>query len=488
MTNQQRTPNWNLEATYSELPGVFYSRVQPEAVEIPDLVILNESLAKALDLDPDALKSEEGVRELAGNKRLEGSMPIAQAYAGHQFGNFTMLGDGRAVLLGEHITRSGTRYDVQLKGSGRTPFSRRGDGRAPLGAMIREYIISEAMHGLGIPTSRSLSVVKTGESVQRETEHKGGVLARIASSHLRVGTFQYAAYQGSGDNLKELADYALNRHFPGNTGDDNPYLSLLEQVTHRQASLIAKWQLVGFIHGVMNTDNMTISGETIDYGPCAFMNTYDLDTVFSSIDTQGRYRYSNQPGIAEWNLVRFAEALIPLLDADQDEAIKKAEQVLSGFAATYQSHWQEGVRAKLGLISEEAQDQHIIDDLFDIMKKKEADFTNVFRGLTLGDPESTGLSGQVAFDQWYKQWQARLERQDASWEEVQALMKRANPSVIPRNHRVDEAIEAAVSREDYSVMERLIEVLQHPFAYTDEQEEYIHPPAGDEPYQTFCGT
>lgn len=488
MTNQQSTPNWNLEATYSELPGMFYSRVQPEAVASPELVLLNESLAESLGLDPEALKKEDGVLELAGNSRPEGSMPIAMAYAGHQFGNFTMLGDGRAVLLGEQIARSGTRYDVQLKGSGKTPFSRRGDGRAPLGAMIREYIISEAMHGLGIPTSRSLSVVDTGEAVQREAEHKGGVLTRIASSHLRVGTFQYAAYQGSKENLRELADYALNRHFPGNAEDDNPYLSLLERVIDQQASLIAKWQLIGFIHGVMNTDNMTISGESIDYGPCAFMDTYDPETVFSSIDAEGRYRYSNQPGIAEWNLVRFAEALLPLLDEDQDAAIKKAESVLGGFAASYQKYWAEGIRSKLGLITEEAQDQHIIDDLLDIMKKKEADFTNVFRGLTLGKPEETGLSGKVAFDQWYKQWQARLERQDASWDEIQTAMKRANPSIIPRNHRVEEAIEAAVAYDDYTVTEKLLRVLKDPYAYSTEQEPYTQPPEDSGDYQTFCGT
>ncbi|MCA0972079.1 YdiU family protein [Halobacillus litoralis] len=488
MTDTHRTPNWNLEATYSHLPGAFFSRIQPEEVTEPELVLLNDALAESLGLDAEALKTEEGTRELAGNKRPEGSMPIAQAYAGHQFGNFTMLGDGRAVLLGEQLTPGGDRYDVQLKGSGHTPFSRSGDGRAPLGAMLREYIISEAMHGLGIPTSRSLAVVKTGDKVQRETEHIGGVLTRIASSHLRVGTFQYAAYQGDQENMKELADYALERHF-GGKDQDEPYLYLLEQVVERQASLIAKWQHVGFIHGVMNTDNMTISGETIDYGPCAFMNTYDPDTVFSSIDTHGRYRYNNQPGIAEWNLVRFAEALLPLLDDDQDKAIKKAEQTLGQFAASYKKHWTTGMRQKLGFFNEEKQDEPLMEDLLDIMKKKEADFTNVFRGLTLGKPEVTGLSGHVAFDQWYKQWQLRLDRQEESIEEAQALMKRSNPSIIPRNHRVEEAIEAAVSRGDYTVVERLLSVLADPYAYTSEQEPYTEPPeASDEPYQTFCGT
>ena len=484
MTNEQQPQGWNLYHSYTALPDIFYAKTEPVPVEQPELVFFNKDLAESLGLPSDGV-----TEELAGNSLPEGASPIAQAYAGHQFGNFTMLGDGRAVLLGEQLTPDGKRMDIQLKGSGRTPFSRAGDGRAPYGAMIREYIMSEAMHGLGIPTSRSLSVVKTGEAVQRETEHEGGILARVADSHIRVGTFQYVANWGSKEDLKALADYALNRHFPGNEEADHPYLYLLEQVIDRQAQLIAKWQHVGFIHGVMNTDNMTISGETIDYGPCAFMDAYDPDTVFSSIDAQGRYRYGNQPGIAEWNLVRFAETLLPLLDEDQETAIKVAEDTLGSFAKSYRQYWLDGMRAKLGMFNQEAQDEPIIEDLLDIMKNNEADYTNTFRALTLGRPEDTGLDGVAAFDQWYKQWEARLGRQDESWEQSLNLMKRSNPAVIPRNHRVEEAIEAAVAKEDVSVAEALLDVLADPYAYSEKQEPYTSLPAPSaEPYRTFCGT
>lgn len=348
-----------LENTYANLPKKMFSIQNPNDISSPKLIIFNDSLADVLGLDADFLKGKDGIDILSGNKVLEGTTPISQSYAGHQFGYFTMLGDGRAVLLGEYISKDGQRFDIQLKGSGRTPYSRGGDGKAALGPMLREYIISEGMNGLGIPTTRSLAVVTTGESVIRETELEGAVLTRIAKSHIRVGTFQFAANYGSIEDVKALADYTLNRHFKKVSNSENQYLYLLNEVIKRQAELISKWQLVGFIHGVMNTDNMVISGETIDYGPCAFMDTYDLNTVFSSIDTYGRYAYGNQPKIAAWNLARFAETLLPLLDDDTDEAVKIAEKSLSRFEILYKNNWLSGMRKKLGLFNEEDKDEHL---------------------------------------------------------------------------------------------------------------------------------
>ncbi|RWZ58235.1 YdiU family protein [Halobacillus fulvus] len=481
-TNRKTQAGWNLENTYKQLSESFYSTIDPNPVADPELVLLNEPLAKELGLDPASLSEDV----LGGNEMPEGAASIAQAYAGHQFGHLTMLGDGRALMIGEQITPAGKRVDVQLKGSGRTPYSRGGDGRATLGPMLREYIMSEAMHHLGIPTSRSLAVVTTGEQVRRETEWPGAILTRVASSHLRVGTFQYARQLGE-EAVKQLADYAIDRHFPEVNESNDRYITFFEKVVERQAELIAKWQLTGFIHGVMNTDNMTISGETIDYGPCAFMDTYDPKTVFSSIDTQGRYSYGNQPGIGEWNLARLAEALLPLFADDQEEAVKKAEHSLSKFAKEYKKHWLSGMRSKLGLFGEEAQDEPIIEDLLGIMEKHEADFTNTFRQLTLGN--KTEMDGRVDFDQWRKQWEIRLERQQQSEQEIEKLMRRSNPSIIPRNHRVEEALEAAVSKEDMKGVRELLAVLADPYAYTPEQEPYtkLPEPTGT-PYRTFCGT
>ncbi|WP_280768827.1 protein adenylyltransferase SelO [Salipaludibacillus daqingensis] len=480
---------WNLDNSYARLPKTFFSLLQPTPVRSPNLVILNHSLAKSLGLNSDALESEDGLAILAGNEVPEGAEPLAQAYAGHQFENFTMLGDGRALLLGEQITPDGKRLDIQWKGSGRTPYSRGGDGRASLGPMLREYIISEAMHALGIPTNRSLAVVTTGEHVIRETNQPGAILTRVADSHLRVGTFQYASRGCPVEDLRDLADYALDRHFPDGMNGENRYLFLLQEVIKRQAELIAKWQLVGFIHGVMNTDNMAISGQSIDFGPCAFMNTYDPATVFSSIDVQGRYAYGNQPYIAGWNLARFAESLLPLLDEDKDKAVKLAQDEISRFTELFHSHWLKGMRAKLGLFNEEVEDEGLIEDLLSMMQKYRADYTNTFKALTFDTVKKTELFGTEEFTQWNERWQERLSRQEQSNDSSQDLMRRNNPAIIPRNHRVEEALEAAVSREDYSVMERLLDALSNPFEHSDKQTEYTEPPEpSSRPYRTFCGT
>ncbi|QHE53992.1 YdiU family protein [Pontibacillus sp. HMF3514] len=488
MTQKQEI-GWNFDNSYTRLPEIFFKEADPTPVKSPELVILNQSLATSMGLDVEKLQSEKGIKMFSGNEVPEGALPIAQAYAGHQFGNFTMLGDGRAVLLGEHINPSGERLDIQLKGSGRTPFSRRGDGRATLGPMLREYIISESMHALGVPSNRSLAVVTTGESVLRERELPGAVLTRVSDSHLRIGTFEYAAKGGTLEDLRTLADYAINRHYPDIEDDDDKYLMFFKKVIQQQAELIAKWQLVGFIHGVMNTDNMTISGETIDYGPCAFMDVYDPATVFSSIDVQGRYAYQNQPGIGQWNLARFAEALLPLLHDDEEHAVEIAKKELHKFEELYYSHWMAGMRRKLGLLNEEVEDRALVEELLRIMKEHEADFTNTFRALTLGNTSDTEMYGKAEFTQWYKKWQERLERQDEPKSSVQQLMKSANPSVIPRNHRVEEALEAAVDKGDYSVLESLMDVLSDPYAYSPEQEEYAKSPdPSDRPYTTYCGT
>lgn len=484
----QHQVGWNFDNTYIQLPQNFYSLFEPNRVKEPHLVLLNERLATSLGLDASRLK--EQVNVLAGNEIPEGGHALAQAYAGHQFGNFTMLGDGRALLIGEQITPEGERLDLQLKGSGRTTFSRGGDGRAALGPMIREYVISEAMHSLGIPTTRSLSVVTTGELVLREIGLPGAVMTRVASSHLRVGTFQYAAAKGNVDELKNLADYAIERHDSALASEENRYLAFYQSVLKRQAELIARWQLVGFIHGVMNTDNMTISGETIDYGPCAFMNTYKPDTVFSSIDVQGRYAYGNQPYIANWNLARFAETLLPLIHNDQEQAIKLVQEELATFKTTYLNHWYEGMSQKLGLFTIEESDQALIDQLLHIMESAEADFTNTFRALTLDDlNEEPALTCSKEFSEWQDQWKQRLTRQPQSTKEVHQLMKQNNPAIIPRNHRVEEAIDAAVEDGDYTVLNTLLHVLKDPFAYAPEQEAYKQGP-GDEgkDYRTFCGT
>ncbi|MCM3764884.1 YdiU family protein [Neobacillus niacini] len=489
MTKNIPKPGWNFDNSYARLPKAFFTDTKPTPVSEPNLVILNGSLAAALGLNAEALQTEDSLAVFAGNIIPDGASPLAQAYAGHQFGHFTMLGDGRAILLGEQMTPSGERFDIQLKGAGRTPFSRGGDGRAALGPMLREYIISEAMHALGIPTTRSLAVVTTGEPVYRETTLPGAILTRVAASHIRVGTFQYAAGKGNVDDLRILADYTIDRHYPEIEKDDHRYLALLREVIKRQAALIAKWQLVGFIHGVMNTDNMAISGESIDYGPCAFMDTYDPATVFSSIDREGRYAYGNQPPIGGWNLARFAETLLPLLHDNEEQAVEIAQYEISDYMGQYRSNWLEGMRAKLGIFNEEAEDGALIEDLLNMMKMHRADYTNTFRALTMSKQEDTAMFGTPEFTKWFERWQARLERQKQSKNDVQQLMQNSNPSVIPRNYRVEEALTAAVEEGDLTVMERLLKVLATPYAYTPEQEEYCTLPAQtNRPYRTFCGT
>ncbi|MFP7733465.1 protein adenylyltransferase SelO [Priestia aryabhattai] len=486
MTNQKET-GWNLRNSYAELPNIFFTPLDPNPVSSPKIAKLNDSLAASLGLQKEQLQSQEGVSILAGNSVPKGAFPLAQAYGGHQFGHFNMLGDGRAMLIGEQVTPSGEKVDLQLKGSGRTPYSRGGDGRAALGPMLREYIISEAMHALGIPTTRSLAVVTTGESIIREKELPGAILTRVASSHLRFGTFQFAAKWGTVENLQALADYALERHFSHIEKDERKYLSLLQEVIKRHAKLVSKWQLIGFIHGVMNTDNMTISGETIDYGPCAFMDTYDPETVFSSIDVQGRYAYQNQPGITGWNLARFAEALLPLLDQDIEKAVEIAQNAVTEFPRFYRENWLAGMQAKLGLFNEEKEDEALFQELLTMMKTYKADYTNTFRALTVERLENSDLFESEEFAKWHELWQQRLGRQKQSKAESQELMKNNNPAVIPRNHRVEEALEAA-QKGDYSVMEALLEVLSSPYESPNELD-YCTPSApSNQPYQTYCGT
>ena len=480
---------WKLDNSYAKLPKSFYTIQKSTPVRSPKLIIFNHPLATSLGLNIKEMESSDGVAVFAGNQIPEGSVPLAQAYAGHQFGHFNMLGDGRALLLGEQITPLGERFDIQLKGSGRTPYSRGGDGRAAVGPMLREYIISEAMYALGIPTTRSLAVVSTGESIVRETILPGAILTRVAASHLRVATFQYAAEWGTVEDIKSLADYTLNRHFSEGKGAENPYLFLLEEVIKRQAELIAKWQLVGFIHGVMNTDNMSISGETIDYGPCAFMDAYDPETVFSSIDREGRYAYGNQPYIAGWNLARFAETLLPLLHDNHEESVKIAQDAVSRFLELYHKNWMAGMRSKLGISNEEQEDESLFKGLLSIMQKYSADYTNTFLALTFDKFSDIDMFNSESFKDWYKRWQERIDRQEESKASSNELMKNSNPAIIPRNHLVEEALKAAEKKGDYSIMERLLKVLLNPYEHSEEQTEYSTVPAKcSQPYRTFCGT
>ena len=487
--HSRRDAGWNFDNSYVQLPEAFYVRLNPKPVSTPKLVVFNRALAQSLGLIPDALKGDEGAAVFSGNLIPEGAEPLAQAYAGHQFGSFTMLGDGRALLLGEQVTPKGERFDVQFKGSGRTPFSRGGDGKAALGPMIREYIISEALYALGVPTTRSLAVVTTGEPVFRETPLQGAILTRTATSHIRVGTFQYAASRDKQNEIQELADYTIRRHFHDLAEDGNPYLSLLGAVMERQASLVAHWLMVGFIHGVMNTDNMTLSGETIDYGPCAFMDAYDPNTVFSSIDHNGRYAYGRQPQIAQWNLARFAETLLPLIHEDPQEAVSMATDVLSGFTDTFSQYWLVGMRSKLGLFNHEEDDSALMQDLLDCMHRQGADYTNTFRDLASGSITEASVFQTPELNQWHERWQARLKRQPDSWEASIRLMGAYNPAVIPRNHQVEAALDAAVERSDFTVMEKLIDVLSQPYQDPPEQAGYhLPPPPSAEPYRTYCGT
>ncbi|MER0204035.1 MAG: YdiU family protein [Nitrosomonas sp.] len=480
---------WRFDNSYARLPDYFYAPVHPMPVRAPRTILLNHALAESLGLNLRALTADQAALLFAGNALPDATQPVAQAYAGHQFGHFTMLGDGRAILLGEHLTPAGERFDIQLKGSGQTPFSRRGDGRAALAPMLREYIISEAMHALNIPTTRSLAVVTTGEPVVRETVLPGAILTRVASSHIRVGTFEYAAGQGDVKAIKTLADYVIQRHYRALADIDNPYLALLHQVIERQAALVAQWLLVGFIHGVMNTDNMSISGETIDYGPCAFMDAYDPHTVFSSIDRSGRYRFSNQPVMAQWNLARLAETLLPLIDPVPEKAVTLAEEAIHAFPRIYQAQWLNGMRKKLGLFTEETEDAELIAALLAWMHEHKTDYTNTFRALAAESLPEDAVFQDAGFVAWHTFWQARLARQSNSREMSLQLMQAHNPAVIPRNHRVEEALSAASEHGDYTMLQQLLAALANPFADLPEYYHYRTPPAPSERvYQTFCGT
>ncbi|MES2507615.1 MAG: YdiU family protein [Verrucomicrobiota bacterium] len=478
---------WRLEHSYAQLPTLFHSLAKPTVVAAPRLTIFNHALAQELGLKPDLLDRPEAAALFTGNELPLGAHPIAQAYAGHQFGNFTTLGDGRAILLGEQITPSGARFDIQLKGPGPTRYSRRGDGRAALRPMLREYIISEAMHALRIPTTRSLAVATTGEAVYRPQPLPGAVLTRVAASHIRVGTFEWAAAHQDKAALKALADYTLARHDPALVAADSPYLALLHSVIGRQASLIAQWLHVGFIHGVMNTDNMALSGETIDYGPCAFMDAYDPGTVFSSIDHHGRYAYGNQAPIAQWNLARLAEALLPLLHPDEKHAIELANNALESFRSCFDEAWLAGMRKKLGLFNEEAEDKALVDALLSWMQTQKADFTNTFRALSATARAENHLTNDTSLSNWLSQWQARQARQSQSTAEVTAQMQTNNPAFIPRNHKVEEALAAATKNDDLSVVQRLLQVLARPYDHGVELPEYSQPQSAED-YRTFCGT
>ncbi len=480
---------WRLEHTYAALPAIFHSAVTPTPVRAPQYAVFNTVLAGALGLDVAALDSPDGAAIFAGNALPEGARPLAQAYAGHQFGHFTGLGDGRAILLGEQIAPDGRRLDVQLKGAGRTPYSRRGDGRAALGPMLRELVISEAMHALGIPTSRSLAVVATGEMVQREQPLPGAVLTRVASSHLRVGTFEWAAAHRDVAALRALADYTIARHYPELADAPDPHLALFAAIAERQAQLLAQWQLVGFVHGVMNTDNMALSGETIDYGPCAFMDRYDPATVFSSIDEQGRYAYGNQPPIAQWNLARLAEAMLALFDDDRPRAIERANQSILAFEDRYKHHWLTGMRAKLGLFTADDGDAALAESLLAWMQDTGADFTNTFRLLSDDEATQAMATADAAFREWRGRWQMRRALQPQPAHESIALMRRRNPAVIPRNHKVEDALAAATDAADLRPLERLLAALSAPYDYATASTDLSTPAAPDAiPYRTFCGT
>lgn len=492
-----RTPLFTFENTYARLPERFFTKLDPTPVQAPRLLLLNEGLARELNLDPAALRSEAAVQSLGGNRVPDGAEPLAMAYAGHQFGGWVpQLGDGRAILLGEIIGRDGVRRDIQLKGSGPTPYSRMGDGRAALGPVLREYIVSEAMAALGIPTTRSLAVVTTGEAVFRDRALPGGILTRIARSHIRVGTFQFFAARRDTEALRLLADHVIDRHYPDARESDTPYRELLDRIVAAQADLVAAWMGVGFIHGVMNTDNMSVAGDTIDYGPCAFMDTYHPGTVYSSIDHGGRYAYGNQPGIAHWNLACLAQCLLPLIDGSEEQALEIAQDTINTFPDRYRAAHTRIFSAKLGLETVRESNADLIDGLLTTMEEGQADFTLTFRGLSEltgagGDDESVRslFVGPDAFDGWVADWRARLATEPRDDSARQTKMRAINPAYIPRNHLVEAALDAAVEGNDLEPLQDLRAVLQTPFSIQPGQERYAQPPKPDEEVKaTFCGT
>ncbi|WP_158861407.1 protein adenylyltransferase SelO [Lunatibacter salilacus] len=480
---------WNLKHTYTSLPEKFYSLKAPVPVKEPKIVLLNKQLAKDLGLNFEGVDENHLAKLFAGNLLPEDSQPFAQAYAGHQFGNFTMLGDGRAIMLGEQMTPDGEMKDIQFKGSGRTVFSRGGDGRSTLKAMLREYLISEAMHGLGIPSTRSLAVVTTGEPVYREQVQAGSILTRVAESHIRVGTFEFSRQYLSEEELKELLNYTIARHYPACMNSENPTLEFFNAVMNRQAALIAEWVRVGFIHGVMNTDNMSIAGESIDFGPCAFMNAYDPNKVFSSIDTQGRYAFGNQPQIAHWNLSCLASALLPLFHSDKETAISIAQESLNSFPTIYRKEWLRAMRLKLGLLGEDEKDKKLVEDLMDLMQEFKMDYTNTF--IAVGTDNFTNEQGMDSpgFQEWYLRWIKRAGSHGQTLEAAQEVMSAHNPQFIPRNHLVEEALENAAAG-DMNLFNTLLDLLRDPYtpnkAFTNYQ---VTPQVEwEENYKTFCGT
>ena len=479
--------NWNFDNSYSRLPNVFKEHIKPVTVKNPELVLMNQGLAKELNLDFSKINKKELSAIFTGNILPEGSNAIAQAYAGHQFGHFTMLGDGRAVLIGEHLTNTNKRYDVQFKGSGKTAFSKNGDGRAALGPMLREYIISEAMHSLDIPTTRSLAVAKTGEKIMRDTPLQGAILTRVASSHIRVGTFQYVAARNKKGELEILLNYVVKRHYPELINSKNKALDLLNVLIDKQIDLVVDWMRVGFIHGVMNTDNMTISGETIDYGPCAFMDTYDPKTVFSSIDKMGRYAYCNQPAITKWNLSRFAECLIPLIDEDEDKAVKSATELIETFGEKYEKKWLNMMRKKLGLFGVENEDKFLIVDLLTWMHQKKVDYTNTFCHLMELNEYDDDLYKNNDFQNWKKKWQERLKLNDNTSENYVKLMRSVNPLVIPRNHKIEESLEYAKDN-NFEPFKKFLEILRKPYVEQENISNYLKMDSSSKGYKTFCGT
>ena len=482
------TIGWHFDNTYSKLPKSFLENIKPVPVKDPKLIILNKNLANQLNLDFSKFSDTDLAKMFSGNNLPEGSETIAQAYAGHQFGHFTMLGDGRAVMLGEHLDKDNNRFDIQFKGSGRTSFSRSGDGRAVLGPMLREYIISEAMHALNIPTTRSLAVVSTGEDVIREQMLPGAILTRVASSHIRVGTFQYIAATQNADDLKTLFNYTIDRHYPEIKDSKTKALDLLNLLMKKQCELVINWMRVGFIHGVMNTDNMTVSGETIDYGPCAFMDQYHPQTVFSSIDQNGRYSYNNQPRITKWNLARFAECIIPLIDQDEQKAISIATETINNFEKLYEKKWLNMMRDKLGLFGEDGDDKHLIFELLTWMENNKADFTNTFCNLmgiqSIKDP----IYQNQEYLNWTAKWKKRLEKNNTGKEKYLELMRSVNPIFIPRNHKVEEALKDA-SENKLETLNQLLEVIKYPYKDNGMLKDYQQPMSNENGnYKTFCGT
>ena len=491
----EKASKFNLQNTYADnLKGLCKECIADPAPS-PRMLLFNYNLAEELELDPFIFSSNYGLSIFSGNEIPEGSTPIAQAYAGHQFGSFNPhLGDGRALLLGEITNIHNQVKDIQLKGSGLTPFSRRGDGKSALGPVLREYLISESMNAMGIPTTRSLAAIASGEDILRDTSLPGGVLTRIASSHIRIGTFEYASKLEDKNQIKKLADYSINRHYPEVAEIDNPYLAFFAAVCNEQASLIANWMAVGFIHGVMNTDNMTISGETIDYGPCGFMDEYHPSTVFSSIDKQGRYAYANQPSILTWNLTRLAEALIPLVHGAKEESIKLLTEVLQLVKPVYENFWLINMRSKIGLSKEDPKDYELIMSLLEVMKDEKVDFTLAFRSLSKALTGNMTIARNIfnnskKFDVWFMHWQERISQENVPDEDIVSAMDKVNPIYIPRNHKVEEALFSAVHKNDMQPFSNLLSILMSPYEENKGNESYTLPaPESEKPFKTFCGT